>query len=180
MDPIIIIISQEKFNNFEFNTVRRGLVDAGIDIKIVTVSGGMAKGYLVKTIDGSEPLAINADLSINDIEISRISGIILIGGSGVKVDLWHNPNLHNLLQKAFEDHKLIGAICLAPICLVYAGIPVGGEIAAYKTKETLGIIRDHGLAYDAGQVHVWRTIITANEPKASGEFTKAVIHYLNS
>lgn len=173
-DLLYVLIAQEKFNNFEYTTVIDALRSHQLDYQIASCSTSPALGYLYKTAQGYQPLTVKPDLSIAEMDLRSCRGLILIGGSGVKVSFWKNAILHQQLQRVDRQNCLIGAICLAPITLIYAKILTEGDITVYKTQETLSILQRHGLRYVDQKVLIRGKVITANGPKASHEFAQAI------
>jgi len=167
---ILVIIAQEKFNNKEFLTVVDTLRKKNIDYDVASNKKLRAFGYV--------SLSIMPDLSIDEIIVSSYDCLIIIGGSGNKKYLWNNEVLHNKIKEAFYGNKILGAICLAPICFIYSGIVKGSSITAYKTKETINIIENSGNFYEDKDVFISNNIITANGPKASQKFIDAVLSVL--
>lgn len=173
----IVVVPEEKFNNKEYNTVIHTLQKNQIDYEVASPSGKMATGYISKEYN-NKPMLIIPDISIEEINIEDCKCIIIIGGSGNKKYLWKNTTLHNKLKNAYEKGVLIAAICLAPICLIYSEIIKSVKISAYKTKETLEIIKNSGNYFSDEEVCVYENIITANGPRASVLFSERIISLL--
>lgn len=174
---VLIIIPQEKFNNKEFNTVVNSLKVNDISYDIASTSKIKATGYIAKEFNDN-PMEVIPDMVIEDIDIKNYFCLIIIGGSGNKKYLWNNEDLHIKIQQAKNSNILIAAICLAPICLINAGIIKSSNITAYKTKETQKIIEDSGNSYIDKEVYIDTKIITANGPRASKKFIDTIFSYL--
>lgn len=174
---VLIIVPELKFNNKEFKSVTKNLNEKKIPFRIASTSTDKATGYISKEFN-NKPMEIYPDLLIKDILVTEYSAFILIGGSGNKLFLWNNIDLHKKLQKAFKNNILIAAICLAPICLINSGILKSFPLTAYKTKEILELFSKSGNIYIDAEVCLERNIITANGPKASNSFSNAIIEYL--
>lgn len=174
---VLVIIPEEKFNNTEFNTVIKYLRLNQFKYDIASSSGKIATGYIAKEFD-NKPMMIRPDLSISEIKVEMYNCIIIIGGSGNKKYLWNNLELHDVIQQAYKNDIILGAICLAPISLVNSGIIKSSSITAYKTRETQRIIQTSGNYYSEVGVCVNGRIITANGPKSSKKFIEAIISQL--
>ncbi len=168
----VVIVAQEKFNNTEFTVVGNTLKENKIFFETASVSKSKASGY------GS--FSIIPDISIGELIVSDYDCLIIIGGSGCKKYLWKNNILHEKIQTAYNGNKILAAICFSPICLIYSGIINKSCIAAYKTVETLKIIKDSGNIYKDNDVCINGNIITASGPKASHKFCDAIINKLNA
>lgn len=164
---VVVVIAQEKFNNKEFITVTNALKINNILFDIASVSKSEAFGYI--------PFSVFPDVSIKELNIFNYDCLIIIGGSGNKKYLWKNTILHEKIQIANKENKILAAICLAPICFIYAGIINQSKITAYKTNETKRIIKESGNFYENKDICVNNNIITANGPKASDKFCETIL-----
>ena len=173
---VVVVIAPVKFNNSEFIKVTEKLKEHKCKVNIASETKSMAYGYIIKTDNGFEPLAIKPDILIKEIDVLKYDCIIIIGGSGNKKYLWKNKILHEKIKIAYENNKIIAAICLAPICLIFSGIIKNTGITAYKTKETVRIIKESGNFYIDKNVCINNNVITANGPRASFDFAKAIIN----
>ena len=107
---VIIIVAQDKFNNTEFTTVINTMKKNKILFEIASVSKSEAFGY--------SSFSIKPNISIQELIISDYDCLIIIGGSGSKKYLWKNNILHEKIRIAYENNKILAAICLAPICFI--------------------------------------------------------------
>ncbi len=167
---VIIIVSQKKFNNAEFIAVINTMKKNKILFEIASVSKSEAFGY--------SSFSIKPDISIQELNVSDYDCLIIIGGSGSKEYLWKNYILHEKIKTAFKSNKIIAAICLAPICLIYSDIIKNTYITAFKTAETMRIIKESDNIYKDIDVCSNGNIITANGPKATNEFCETIIKKL--
>jgi protease I len=166
---ILVVIPQEKFNNTEFKTITETFKKNDILFDIASTSKSTAYGY---TSFSTKP-----DISLEEIVVSDYNYIVIIGGSGSKKYLWENIILQSILINA-NKKKLIATICLAPICLINSGMIKNSSITAYKTKETLKLIKESQNEYSEQNVCINDNIIPANGPKASKEFAESIIRKL--
>ncbi len=164
---VVIIIAQEKFNNTEFTAVINTLQGNKILYETASVSKSKAFGY--------KSFSIIPDISIQELIVTDYDCFIIIGGSGSKKYLWKNDILHEKIKAAYKNNKILAAICLAPICFIYSGIIKNSYITAYKTEETLKIIKESDNIYNDNDVCINGNIITANGPIASTKFSNEII-----
>lgn len=81
-------------------------------------------------IEGSHNIVVKADNLISD-EIKNYDMIVLPGGLPGATNLASDERVLNLVKYFNQEHKLIGAICAAPIVLAAADIIKGRTITAY-------------------------------------------------
>lgn len=62
-------------------------------------------------------------IKFTDIRVADYDAIVMVGGPGSALDMVGNPRIHKLLVEAFQANKLIGALCYAVGCLVFARDP---------------------------------------------------------
>ena len=53
----------------------------------------------------------------------RLRRLVLVGGPGAPLDITGNPTVHRLVEKAYGDEKIIGALCYAVGALVWSRWP---------------------------------------------------------
>jgi protease I len=72
--------------------------------------------------------------------------------------------------------KVVGAICLAPFTLGYAGVLKGRRATAWTGgRFTPGMLAAEGALFRDESVVVDENLITANGPDAARAFAKAVV-----
>lgn len=166
-----MIIAPEKFHDDEYTITREILEKNSVSVDVASLDVTKATGY--------KKLEIITDLNISDIVEERYDGIVIIGGFGVKNFLWKETSLHNLVQKFYNHKKLVGAICLAPVCLANAGILKGKKACVYKNKHALEAFEKMEVEYLLENVIISDNIITANGPKSSKQFALTIVDMLN-
>lgn len=62
-------------------------------------------------------------IKFTDIRVTDFDAFVLVGGPGSALDMVGNPKIHALLMQAFQANKLMGALCYAVGCLVFARDP---------------------------------------------------------
>lgn len=110
-----------------------GLIDVmrrgGIDVRIVYLEDEL-HGALVT---GANGITIQADMSIKNIISDDFDMMVLPGGMGGTHALAENARVIELV-KEFKTHKIIGAICAAPLVLKKAGV-LGDNYTCYPGIE---------------------------------------------
>ncbi len=102
---------------------------AGLTVKTVGVGGDM--------ITGSHGITVKCDLTSYNITISDdLQGVILPGGMPGTVNLEKNSTVQSFIDFAYENGKLVCAICAAPSILGHKGILNGKEATCFPGFET--------------------------------------------
>ena len=82
---------------------------AGIDVLSVGVTG--------KTVFGSHNIGIEADITIDQMDLTNLDMIVLPGGLGGVASARASESAMNALQFAWENGKFVAAICAGPTVL---------------------------------------------------------------
>ena len=83
-----------------------------------------------KSCIGAHCVEIVMDKLMKDMKLDY-DGYIIPGGSDNAFSMKNNKELLDILNKGFNDGKLIAAICAAPTVLYEAGITSGKKITSY-------------------------------------------------
>lgn len=166
---IALLIAAEGYQDEELKTARTTFVGAGFDVQIVSFFGGRAIGAL-----GGETAV---DKQLEDVleSVEDYVAVVLIGGPGAT--FYHQEKkAHQLVQKALAADIVVGAICLAPFTLGYAGVLKGRKATAWTGgKFTPEMLSAQGALYRDDSVVVDDNIITANGPDAARAFANTVV-----
>lgn len=100
---------------------------AGIDVCTVGING--------KTVYGSRDIGIVADLELGELDLTNLEGIILPGGLGGVASIKASRFALDAVKFAYENHKLVAAICAGPTVLAQLGITDGKRATCYPGCE---------------------------------------------
>ena len=100
---------------------------AGVEIMTVGVTG--------KTVYGSHNIGIEADILIEEMDLSCLDMIILPGGLGGVASARASEKAMNALKFAWENRKFVAAICAGPTVLADLGITAGRHATCYPGCE---------------------------------------------
>ena len=100
---------------------------AGIDVCTVGING--------KTVYGSRDIGIVADLELGEMDLTNLEGIILPGGLGGVASIKASQPALDAVKFAYENHKLVAAICAGPTVLAQLGITDGKNATCYPGCE---------------------------------------------
>ena len=101
---------------------------AGIDVCTVGING--------KTVYGSRDIGIVADIELGEMDLTNLEGIILPGGLGGVASIKASQSALDAVKFAFDNNKLVAAICAGPTVLAQLGITDGKRATCYPGCET--------------------------------------------
>lgn len=162
---VLLIVAKRDFEDVEYNKTRRALNGAGLQCAVASTKTGTLKGRKGKRV--------TSDLELKDVVVSDYDGVVIIGGNGIK-KMWKNEEAHRIVREAMDQGKVVAAICAGPGVLGYAGVLQGKEATAHPKSGARSVMKDNGCRYVDRKVVVDGNVITANGPRAAGEFGKTV------
>ena len=124
---MVYILLAEGFEESEAIVPADLLRRAGIETALVSVEPGLVRG--------SHGIAVQADLTLGQIDLSKAEMIVLPGGrAGVKA-LGRQSGLGHMIQLALEQDVWVAAICAAPTLLAQRGFLQGRKAVCYPGME---------------------------------------------
>lgn len=103
--------------------LRRG----GVEVATVGVTG--------KTVTGSHNISVNADITVDEVELDNIDAVVLPGGMPGTLNLEKNEKVQQVVEYAYENKILICAICAAPSILGHKGYLNGKKATCFPGFE---------------------------------------------
>ncbi len=100
---------------------------AGVQVLTVGVTG--------KTVYGSHNIGIEADITIDEIDLTDLDMIVLPGGLGGVASARASKAAMDALAFAWENEKFVAAICAGPTVLADLGITHGRKATCYPGCE---------------------------------------------
>jgi 4-methyl-5(b-hydroxyethyl)-thiazole monophosphate biosynthesis len=100
---------------------------AGVDVITVGING--------KTVLGSHRIGIEADITIDQMDLTTLDMIVLPGGLGGVASIRGNQFAMDAVRFAYENKKWVAAICAAPTILAQLGITDGKQAVCYPGCE---------------------------------------------
>ena len=101
---------------------------AGVEIATVGVTG--------KTVYGSHGIGIEADITIDQMDLTNLEMIILPGGLGGVASARASQEALEALRFAWENGKYVAAICAGPTVLADLGITDGKNATCFPGGES--------------------------------------------
>ncbi|MDF1498614.1 MAG: DJ-1/PfpI family protein [Patescibacteria group bacterium] len=166
---VLFIIASKNFRDEEYFIPYEILQNEGADVS----TASSVKGEIIG-VEGGEA---RSTLSLKEIEIKNFDAIIFVGGGGA-TEYFDNNDAHKIIQEAVSHHKIIAAICIAPVILARAGVLCGKNATVWSgvmDKSGIKELEQAGSKVLNERVVTDGKIITADGPAASEDFAKAII-----
>ncbi|MFZ0390774.1 MAG: DJ-1/PfpI family protein [Calditrichia bacterium] len=168
---ILVVVGQRNYNFREFDYLSNQLSEAGALVSVASNSLDRALGRL-------EGFVV-PDLAIADAPVEDFDAVVVVGGYGAYMFLWHDKALHTLLQKASQAGKIIAGASVAAAALASAGILKGKKATVYPDYKANVIFMENGVEYIHEHVVVSDNIITSSDPRHVAEFTEKITEKLS-
>ena len=164
----IAILAEEIYEDMELWYPYYRLKEAGVEV--VVVGTGSAPQYASK-----HGMTVKVDVEASKISANEIDGVVVPGGFAPD-RMRRYPAVLSLVKTAFDQGKLIAAICHAGWVLVSAGVLKGRKatcVAAIKDD-----VINAGATYVDEPVVVDRNLITSRTPADLPVWMPAIISFL--
>ena len=100
---------------------------AGVDVQTVGLNG--------KTVYGSHRIGIEADITVDEMDLPTMDMLVLPGGLGGVASIRSCEKAMDAIRFAYENEKWLAAICAAPTILAGLGILDGKTAVCYPGCE---------------------------------------------
>jgi 4-methyl-5(b-hydroxyethyl)-thiazole monophosphate biosynthesis len=169
----IYLFLADGFEEVEALTPADYLRRAGIDVKLVSVSGGA-------TVTGSHGIQVTADMTVKELCSDPLTvgdGLVLPGGSKGAENLAASPEVDALLKEAERRGVLICAICASPaVVLAPKGLLDGRNWTCYPGAENgVGKAKE---GFRTDRVAADKNIITSRAAGTAAEWSIRIIEAL--
>ena len=169
---VLFIVAQQGYQDIEYETPKRILEKAGIEVVTASKKAGTASGKLGGTTTSA--------LSLNDVDMADYAAVVFIGGPGA-AQYQHDVQAHLAAQEAESRNKIIAAICIGPTILAYAGVLEGKKATVWnEDNQQSALLEKEGATYTGENVTIDDKLITANGPAAAEEFGKKLLKMLQA
>ncbi len=162
---VLMIIAHENFRDEEFKEPYSILENAGVSVTIASTDTTPAKGTL--------GASVTPDTTINSVNIEEYDAVLFIGGSGSSV-YFNDDTALSIAKDAYNQGKIVGAICIAPSILANAGILKGKRATSFPSEKDSLISK--GAEYTGEGITKDGNIITADGPSHAREFGREVLN----
>ena len=100
---------------------------AGVQVATVGING--------KIVYGSHGIGIEADLELQEMDLTNLEMIVLPGGLGGVASIKGSAQAMEAVRFAWENNKFVAAICAGPTILALLGITDGKKATCYPGCE---------------------------------------------
>ena len=169
---ILFIIGSKNFRDEEYFIPFEILQKEGA---IITTASSI-KGEIIG-VEGGEA---RSTLTLEEIVVKDFDVIVFVGGDGAD-EYFENNNAHKIVGETIAKHKILAAICIAPVILAKAGALRGKKATVWSSlmnKSGAKVLKEAGCTVEEKRVVVDGKIITADGPAVVKEFTEAIINVL--
>lgn len=160
---LVFVVAQNDFRDEELLIPRDYLRKNGCTVLVAAPMPQSARGKMGTII---EP-----DMTIEQINLAAIDGLVFVGGPGATI-FYDHPTVLQLVRNAKRQGKVLGAICAASTILANAGVLISKRATGFPTEEMS--IRDKGGEYTGMPCEVDGLVVTAKDPSAAYVFAKAL------
>jgi len=98
---------------------------AGIEVKTVGIGG--------KVVYGGHGIGVEADISLEEMDLDQMEMIVLPGGLGGVASIRASEAAMNAVRHAYEKGKFTAAICAGPTVLADLGITEGKQATCFPS-----------------------------------------------
>ena len=124
---MIIVLLAEGFEEIEALTPVDMMRRAGLDVKTVGISG--------KTVVGSHGIAVVADATTDEIDLSKVDFAVFPGGMPGSLNLDASPYTDEVISAMLSNGGRLAAICAAPLVLGRRGLLNGKNATCFPGFE---------------------------------------------
>lgn len=129
-----------------------------------------------RLITGGNGITVQADCTVEDMDLAGTDMIVLPGGLGGVHSILGCPTAMDAIRQLYENGKYIAAICAAPTVLAQLGITDGKQATCYPGMEDqMGTAR----MVDANAVRDGK-VLTGRAPGAAFDFGYLLLEALTS
>ena len=164
---VLMVIAAKDFRDEEYFEPYNLLRQCGATVTVASSGKGKAASVFGKTA------AI--DRQIGECKAGDYDAIVFVGGPGA-AEFFTNATAHALARSAVDQGKVLAAICIAPVTLANAGVLKGKKATVFPSFQ--GKLTAQGALVVSQDVIQDGKFLTANGPKAAGEFAAALVKML--
>ncbi len=127
-------------------------------------------------VEGSHGVKVLPDRKLEEVRVEDFEALICPGGYPGYENLRKNPKVLEMVRKAAESGKVVGAICGAPAVLAEAGVLKGKRATIYPGME--GELKKGGAKPGKGLVVVDGKVVTSKGPATAFAFALELLRLL--
>ena len=166
---ILFVLAKEGFRDEEFFQPQKIVETAGFATETASWEKGEA--------GGKKGGRVKIDKSLAETTVAEYEAVVFVGGAGA-ARFFSDPIALALAQEAYQQGKVVAAICIAPSILANAGVLIGKKATSYPSEEEN--LRQKGAEFIQEKVVTDGRIITASGPEAASDFGWAIVTALQN
>jgi protease I len=167
---LVIILAEDVFRDEELIYPYYRFKEAGYTVKIV----GPEKGRQYR---GKFGLPVESDMEPSEVKITEVAAVIIPGGFAPD-KMRTNKEMVKLVKDAYENCRIIGAICHGGWMLVEADVIRGKDVTGYKAIAT-DLINAGGNYLDR-EIVIDKNIVTSRIPDDLPIFCRDLLELLKA
>ncbi len=165
----LFIVAQQGYQDLEYGVPKQILEQEGVEVVTAAKVRGVASGKVYTTV---------ATLALDEVRVEDYDVVIFIGGPGA-VRYQHDAEAHRIILQTVAQGILLGAICIAPTILAYAGVLKGKKATVWNEDgKQEPLFKKMEITYTGNAVTQDGRIVTANGPGAARDFGKKMVEVL--
>lgn len=166
---VLMVIASKDFRDEEYFIPYEIFQEEGADV----ATASSVRGEIVG-IEGGEA---RSSLTLEEARMKNFDAVVFVGGEGA-AEYFDNNEAHRIIQDMTSAHKVVAAICIAPIILAKAGVLVGKKATVWSSvmdKSNMKKLKDAGCSVSEERIVKSGKIITADGPAVSKEFAEKIV-----
>lgn len=166
---IALVIAEKTFRDEEYQIPKEILGKYGYKVLTVSTSLNEAVGKL--------GMKVKPEILVEQINSREIDALIFVGGGGSS-QYFEDKIAHRLAKQVYEQDKIVGAICIAPVILAKAGLLKGKKATVFP--DGANELTNNGAVYTGALVEVDGKIVTGSGPEAAEAFGNQLVSMLKN
>lgn len=183
----VVMLINEGFWAPEYYLPRQAFDKAGFKVTVAAKYLGMVSPDR-RNLGDYKP--VKADITYDQIELSKYDAITFAGGNGAWTDYFPNDSVHKILKEALDKKMVTALLCSSTGLLGIAGNYDGKSVPIAKGRHVTGYYRVESLMRNIGQVNfdagqkdkpyvvVDGNLITGRDPSSAELFGATVVKEL--
>jgi protease I len=168
----VMVVAPQKLADGEYRYTREVLEKSGVAVKVAGVNLDICTGY--------GDIKVKPDITLDQVRVKDFEALVIIGGEGAIPSLWEHMGLRQLIKDAFNQNRVVAAICTGPVVLARAGILQGKTATVFADPGYVAELKAGGAIYQDIQAAADGNLVTGNGPDASQAFGAKVVEVLFS
>jgi protease I len=165
----IAILAADGFEQVELEGPRDALIDAGADVRIISLKSGQIQG--MNHMDKGTP--VDVDATLDEVSEAEFDALVIPGGLYNPDALRSAPKAVKFTKEFANSGKPIAAICHGPWVLIEADLVAGRQLTSWPAIES--DVRNAGGDWLDEEVVVDNGLVTSRKPDDIPAFNRKLI-----